>query len=154
MTYFQDLFAYDRSANERILAVCDGLSHAERTAPFPELGGSILELLGHIVGVQEAFLALLTGGAARYPENGPFGQVRAAFASVAEGYLEAIPELERKLATPVFIPWFKREITIEQALTQVATHSVQHRAGVAAGIARAGHEAPGLDFIQWVAAER
>lgn len=154
MSHFGDLFAYDRSANELILAVCDGLSHEQRMAPFPELGGSVLELLGHIVGVQEAFLALMTGGAARYPEDGPYDQVRAAFASVAAGYEAAVPTLERKLATDVSIPWFKREITVEQALTQVATHSVQHRAGVAAGIARAGREAPELDFIHWVAAER
>jgi hypothetical protein len=33
---------------------------------------------------------------------------------------------------------------------QVATHSVQHRAGVCAGIARAGREAPNLDYIIWL----
>lgn len=147
MSYFAEFFAYDRSANERILAVCDDLSHEERVAPFPELGGSILELLNHTAGVEEAFLALMTGSEPFYPEERTYEQIRSAFASVAPGYEAAIPELQANLSAPVFIPWFKREITVEQALTQVATHSVQHRAGIAAGIARAGRAAPELDFI-------
>ena len=154
MSYFAALFTYDRDANERILAVCDQLSHHERTAPFPELGGSVLGLLGHIVGVEAAFLALMTGGEAQYPGDRTYEQIRSAFGSVASGYEAAIVELEANLSAPVFIPWFEREITIEQALTQVATHSVQHRAGIAAGIARAGREAPNLDFIHWVAKAR
>ena len=34
------------------------------------------------------------------------------------------------------------------------THSVQHRAGVCAGIGRAGFQAPGLDYIMWLNAHR
>ena len=73
------------------------------------------------------------------------------FAASASGYAAALPDLEARAGERFTVPWFGREFTFEQALSQVATHSVQHRAGICAGIFRAGLEAPGLDYIMWLA---
>ena len=65
------------------------------------------------------------------------------------GYREALPGLLERLDDTFELPWFGRSFTVEQALIHVPTHSVQHRAAVAAGIAKAGREAPTLDYMLW-----
>ncbi|MGE3073975.1 MAG: DinB family protein [Dehalococcoidia bacterium] len=150
MTNFRDLFEYNDWANQLVLKVTDELSDAELQAPMDELGGSALELLGHTAQTEAGFLALLTGKMERPPRVTEYRGIRERFAENSAGFLEKMPEFSGRLAERFLVPWFGREFTVEQGLTQVATHSVQHRAGVCAGIARAGKEAPGLDYIQWL----
>ncbi len=149
MSHFADLFEYNAWANQQVFALADQMSDDQRAADMPELGGSVLELLDHLVRVEQAFLALMTGGE-RPGRDRPYPEVRDALAASIAGYSEALPALEQRLAERFTVPWFEREFTIEQALTQVATHSVQHRAGICAGIHRAGLEPPGLDYIMWL----
>lgn len=149
MSHFADLFEYNAWANRQVFALTDQMTDEQRAAEMPELGGSVLELLDHTIRVEQAFLALMTGG--ERPDRGrPYSQVREALASSIAGYSDALPALERRIADRFAVPWFEREFTIEQALLQVATHSVQHRAGICAGIYRAGLEPPGLDYIMWL----
>ncbi|MGE0600712.1 MAG: DinB family protein [Dehalococcoidia bacterium] len=150
MTDVQDLFEYNEWANRAVLTVTDELSAAEMQAPMDELGGSALELLGHMAQVEAAFLVLLTGGTERPPWVTEYGAIRERLTANSAGYLTALPALSSRFSERFTVPWFGREFTVEQGLLQVATHSVQHRAGICAGIARAGREAPGLDYIQWL----
>ena len=150
MALFDDLFAYNDWANHQLLAITDDLTAAQLAAPMPELGGSTLDLLGHLAQVEAAFLALMTGEERPQREDRPYDEVKALLVRNAAGYVSALPRLYRRLGDNFEVPWFGRSFTIEQALTQVATHSVQHRAGIAAGIARAGLEAPDLDYIIWL----
>ena len=144
-------FAYNRWANERVLAATDQMSAEQLAAEMPELGGSTLELLDHAARVEQAFLALMTGTELPPRVVRTYEEVRAGFAASASGYAAALPDLEARAGERFTVPWFGREFTFEQALSQVATHSVQHRAGICAGIFRAGLEAPGLDYIMWLA---
>lgn len=154
MTNFADLFEYTAWANAQVLAVTDGMTEAELAAEMKELGGSTLGLLDHTAQVEAAFLALTTGRERPPRQDRPYAAVKELLEANAAGYREALPDLEARLQEPVEVPWFRRSFTIEQCLTQVATHSVQHRAGICAGIARAGREAPGLDYIMWLAKYR
>ncbi len=154
MMQFGDLFEYNLWANETILAATDQLA-AGLDTPMPELGGSALHLLDHLALVEAAFLALMSGDGRPPRENDrPYVEVRKALKAVDAGFIAAIPNLEKRLAESFEVPWFGRTFTIEQGLTQVATHSVQHRAGIAAGIARAGGTVEDLDYIMWLYAKR
>lgn len=151
MTNFSDLFDYNDWANQAVLAVTGTMTPEQLAEPMPELGGSALDLLAHASRVESAFLALLMDDIALVAaEHRDYAAIRETFANVSLGYRQHMPEFERRLSDRVFVPWFKREFTVDQLLLQVATHSVQHRAGVCAGIARAGKQAPGLDYIMWL----
>lgn len=149
MTLFVDLYDYNRWANERVLEVTGRMTDAQLTVEMPELGGSVLELLDHTARVEQVFLTLLTSGEPP-PRGRPYEAVCQGFADSATGYAAALTGLEARMAERVTVPWFGRDFTVEQILLQVATHSVQHRAGICAGIARAGFEAPDIDYIQWL----
>lgn len=151
MSQFADLFEYNRWANALVLEATDRMTEEQRAAEMPELGGSVLYLLDHLARVEEGFLILMTGGERPGREARTYAQVRDAYSANAAAYAAALPGLEQRLAERFSVPWFQREFTIEQALLQVTTHSVQHRAGICAGIYRAGLEAPGLDYIMWLA---
>jgi uncharacterized damage-inducible protein DinB len=120
-----------------------------------ELGGSVLYLLDHLASVEAAFLGLMTASGSRPSgDPRPYAEIRALFAANSAGYQAALRHLLPRIEERFEVPWFGRSFTIEQGLLHVATHSVQHRAGVAAGIARAGAEAPGLDYIMWLSRHR
>ena len=150
MSNFADLYEYNEWANSLVLAATDQLAAEQLAAEMAELGGSVLELLDHTARVEQAFLALMTGGERPPRVDRSYAEVKSAFAASVAGYRAALPGLESRLGERFLVPWFEREFTIEQALTQVATHSVQHRAGICAGIFRAGIEPPGLDYIMWL----
>ncbi len=151
MAQFEDLFEYNEWANQQVLTVTDDLSPEQLAAPMPELGGSALDLLAHTAKVEAAFLGLMMDDPSRLaPEMSEYARIREVFATAAAGYRECLPGLTGDLGKRFEVPWFGRQFTVEQALLQVATHSVQHRAGICAGIARAGKDAPNLDYIHWL----
>ncbi|MBI2761101.1 MAG: DinB family protein [Chloroflexi bacterium] len=154
MTSFSDLFEYNTWANGQLVALTDHLSSAELEAPMPELGGSVLELLEHASLVEAAFLGLMTGSGPRPDRERGYAEIRETFRTTSDGYRDAMPGLETRLGQPFEVPWFGRTFTIEQGLLQVVTHSVQHRAGIAAGIARARRDVPSLDYIIWLSKHR
>ena len=154
MSQLIDLFEYTGWANGLVLDATSRMSDDQLAAPMPELGGSVLELLDHTALVEQAFLALMTGSERPPRGDRNYEQVRAAFAASAAGYAAALPDLERRREEHFTVPWFEREFTIEQGLLHVVTHSVQHRAGICAGIHRAGLESPGLDYIMWMSSYR
>ena len=149
MSQVTELFEYNAWANEQLFVICDDLSAEALAADFPELGGGILELLDHMTAVERAFLTVTTGGDVKRPEPRTYAQVREDFGRLSVEWAAAAPDLEKRLGESFLVPWFGREIRVEQGLTQAMTHSVQHRAGVCAGLARAGREAPNLDYIHW-----
>jgi uncharacterized damage-inducible protein DinB len=151
VSYLRDLFEYNLWANEVILAATDQLSPDALATPMPDLGGTPLELLDHTALVQAGFLGLLTGaGRPAHAGDRLYIEVRDALRSSSDGFIAELPKLERRLGDSIEVPWFGRSFTVEQALLQVATHSVQHRAGIAAGVAHAGGTVENLDYIAWL----
>ena len=151
MTHFDDLFDYNAWANAQVLAVTDQMSEEQLEREMPELGGSALGLLDHLAQVEAAFLAVMSGRERAARTTRPYAAVRTALEANAEGYRAAMPGFLERLDERFELTWFGRSFTIEQGLLQVATHSVQPRAGICAGIALAGKEAPLLDYIAWCA---
>ena len=131
MSLFDDLFEHNDWANQQLLAVTDELTQEQLDALMPELGGSVLGLLTHTALVETAFLGLVSWEQILRPkEDWAHAEIRELFGTTAEGYRRELSKLMNRLADNVEVPWFGRSFTIEQALVQVATHSVQHRAGV------------------------
>ncbi len=155
MSRFADLFEYNRWANGLVLAATSRMSGEALSAPMPELGGATIGLLEHLAQVQANFFGIMTGSGRPPREEGrPYDAIAALVRQTDEGFLDALPSLEARLEDRFELPWFGRTFTIEQGLIQVATHSVQHRAGISAGIARAGLKLADLDYIIWCAEQR
>lgn len=155
MSVFSDLFEYNRWANNLVLAATSQMSPEALAAPMPELGGSTLGLLEHLAQVQANFYRTMHGVDRPPRADGlPYERIVEILRKSDEDFLAALPSLEARLQDRFALPWFGRSFTVEQGLTQVATHSVQHRAGISAGIARSGLTAANLDYIAWCAEPR
>lgn len=155
MSYLADLLAYNAWANAVVLAATDELTGEQLAFSMPELGGSALELLDHTAQVQANFLGIMTGaGRPGRGEDRTYPAMRALLTSTSDGLCAALPDLERRANALFELPWFGRSFTIETGVIQVATHSVQHRAGICAGVARAGREVRTLDYIAWASEYR
>ena len=146
-----ELFQYHGWANERILTACAGLATAELAAPMPDLYGSPLETLTHLVSVEANYLRLMRGQPT-YPEH--LEEVMAAIEksrAASDGYLRLIAEVQSDdLERPFRMPGLNRDLSLEQGLIQVATHSTQHRADLASSLTRLGKEPPALDYVQYL----
>ena len=127
-----ELFRYDSWANERMLTACAGLATDQLAAPMPDLYGSPLETLTHLVSVEANYLRLMRGEPTQAEH---FEVVIAAIErsrAASDGYLRLIAELESEhLERPFRMPGLNRDLSLEQGLIQVATHSTQHRADLA-----------------------
>jgi uncharacterized damage-inducible protein DinB len=151
VTILAELLAYNAWANERVLEACRGLSAEQLQAPQGDMYGPVLDTLRHILEVEAGYLALIAGAGRPPPAAEGLAALTDQSKSVAVGYERLLGSagasgLERRFS----IPWFEREVTVEQGLAQVVTHSLQHRADVAGALTRAGIEPPPLDFVLFV----
>lgn len=113
--------------------------------------------VGHLVGVQEAFLAMLTGDAAQGPPAGPpadFAQLKERAAASHDKLNALLADAgEAQLAATVHIPWFPDPpcvITKAEALVQVAMHSQHHRGQLMTRLRDLGGEPKNVDWIIWL----
>jgi uncharacterized damage-inducible protein DinB len=113
--------------------------------------------VGHMIGVQAGFLAVLRGETPGGPPAGPPPAFEAlkARAETSHASLGAFlstlqsPELLRK----VQIPWFPEPpciITIAEALVQVAMHTQHHRGQLMTRLKDFGGEPKNVDWIIWL----
>jgi uncharacterized damage-inducible protein DinB len=113
--------------------------------------------VGHVVGVQEGFLAVLRGEAPGRPPDGPpptFDALKdraiashAALRAFADGLDESA------LARRVQIPWFPEPaciITVAEAMVQVAMHTQHHRGQLMTRLKDFGGEPKNVDWIIWL----
>ncbi|MGH2457769.1 MAG: DinB family protein [Chloroflexota bacterium] len=56
-----DLFRYNQWANERVFGVCERLDPALHTETAAGANGSIENTLSHLMGVEDAYLAMIRG---------------------------------------------------------------------------------------------
>lgn len=148
---YRDLLEYNAWANTAVLSVLDRLSEEELKREMPELGGSTLNLLEHIQAVEANFLATINGQPRPPRGNAPtYHDIRAMLCETDAAYLAQVDSLAARQHDSFEVAWFQRSFEVGQALVQVVTHSIQHRAALCAGIALAGWDAPGLDYIHWL----
>jgi uncharacterized damage-inducible protein DinB len=68
---------------------------------------------------------------------------------MAHGYRDFLSELTAaKLQRSFQMPGLGCDLTIEQGIIQVVTHSTQHRADLASALTRLGVTPPPLDYVQ------
>jgi len=111
----------------------------------------------HLIGVQQGFLAILTGKEPGGPKPGPpdtFEELRTRAQTCHTGLRELIAAMPPdKLSQTVQIPWFENPpcvITVAEALVQVAMHSQHHRGQCMTRLKDLGGEPKNVDWIIWL----
>jgi uncharacterized damage-inducible protein DinB len=113
--------------------------------------------VGHILGVQDGFLAVLGGTNPGMPTGGPppsYDQLKTRAQSSHAGLREFAATLDQeRLARMVRIPWFPEPpcvITVGEALVQVAMHTQHHRGQCMTRLRDLGGEPKDVDWIIWL----
>ncbi len=113
--------------------------------------------VGHLVGVQQGFLAVLRGEQLGKPPDGPppsFDELKSRAETSHAGlgaYAAALPSED--LARTVRIPWFPDPpciVTVAEALVQVAMHTQHHRGQCMTRLKDFGGEPKNVDWIIWL----
>jgi uncharacterized damage-inducible protein DinB len=147
-------FGYDAWANRTLLAIAATLSDEQLDAPAGYGHGSIRGTLQHLVRVQWWWRAVVTTSG-QTPQSGPeVGETIAEISAFHDTEARLMGEwlaqqTDETLATP-FTSVFRNQpfqIIPWQALTQMITHSMQHRSELAVWLTAAGHSPGNLDFI-------
>jgi uncharacterized damage-inducible protein DinB len=117
--------------------------------------------VGHILGVQQAFLTILQGEVPGGPPDGPPPSYEALKTRATAGHLALrsfAASLEPEgLARQVRILWFPEPpclITVAEALVQVAMHTQHHRGQCMTRLKDFGGEPKNVDWIIWLWKEK
>ena len=149
-----ELYRYNVWANRRILDACAALDDAQTRAAMPGMYGSALETVSHLVGVEFNYLRLIAGQPTERRRFDDLASARERCLETDRGYLDLVGRLTvADLARTFHMPGLGRDLTVRQALIQVATHSTEHRADLAAAVTRLGGTPPPLDYVQYLAAD-
>jgi uncharacterized damage-inducible protein DinB len=146
--------------------LCDLLAHAEwANAVFFHAWGKspareheeMRQRVGHIVGVQDGFLAVLRGEAAGGPPGGAppsYDELKARAEKCHIGLRDVTASLDFAASLrKVQIPWFSDPpciITVAQALVQAAMHTQHHRGQCMTRLKDFGGEPKNVDWIIWL----
>ena len=113
--------------------------------------------VGHIIGVQAGFLAILRGESPGRPPDGPppsFDDLKTRAEQCHAGLRDFVAGLDSEaLARTVRIPWFPDPpcvITVAEALVQVAMHTQHHRGQCMTRLKDLGGEPKNVDWIIWL----
>jgi uncharacterized damage-inducible protein DinB len=113
--------------------------------------------VGHIIGVQQGFLAVLRGEEPGSPPSGPPPSFEALTDRARTGHAglrEFAAGLDAEaMARTVRIPWFPDPpciITVAEAMVQVAMHTQHHRGQCMTRLKDFGGEPKNVDWIIWL----
>ena len=113
--------------------------------------------VGHIIGVQQAFLAMLRGETHREPPTGPpqsFDELKTRAVTSHTDLRNYTAALQPDaLARTLRIPWFPEPpcvISVGDALMQVAMHTQHHRGQCMTRLKDFGGEPKNVDWIIWL----
>ncbi len=142
------------------------LAHAEwANAVFFKIWGKspardneeLRQRVGHIIGVQSGFLAILRGESPGSPPQGPppdYESIKARARSCHQALREFAAALSvDDLSRMVRVPWFPEPpcvITVAEALVQVAMHTQHHRGQCMTRLRELGGEPKNVDWIIWL----
>ncbi len=151
-TQLQSLVAYNRWADDRILASADAIPDDEFARDDAD-GLALQRALLHAVRTQLWWLSNWTGTQPPASEKSRKGlrdayadahvRLDALVASTGDAGWERMIEFEFQPGTPLRLPMW-------QTLTQVMLHGIQHRAEAAVLLTRAGHSPGNMDYILWL----
>jgi uncharacterized damage-inducible protein DinB len=113
--------------------------------------------VGHIIGVQQGFLAILHGATPGGPPGGPppsYDALKARAESSHAALRDYVAKLDpAALDRTVHVVWFPDPpcvVTIAQALVQVAMHWQHHRGQCMTRLKDFGGEPKNVDWIIWL----
>jgi uncharacterized damage-inducible protein DinB len=113
--------------------------------------------VAHVLGVQDGFLAVLTGKAPDRPLDAPpasYEELKKRAIASHRGLREFVATLTSDgLARTVQIPWFPDPpcvISVAEALVQVAMHTQHHRGQLMTRLKDFGGEPKNVDWIIWL----
>ena len=150
-TQMKSLAAYNRWANDKIVAIADSLADDSLAAEAAH-GSSILDTLAHTVGTQLFWLNNWTGLKSQYDF---------ARAGLVEAFADSHERMDALVAATDEAGWARviefsfpgtptLRLPMWQTFGQVMYHGMQHRAQVAEGLTRLGHSPGDLDYIIWL----
>ncbi len=152
METLSELYRYNAWANCRIVVSCAALPVEGLAVEMPAMYGSVLETLGHLIGVEYNYLRLIEGQSMERRSLPTVDLAREACLATDAAYVTLVGELtESALDRTFYMPGLKRDLTVRQALVQVALHSTEHRADLAAALTRLGGTPPPLEYVQYLA---
>lgn len=113
--------------------------------------------VGHIVGVQSAFMSIFKGEQPGGPPGGPpptYEQLKARAETTHADLSNFTANQDAEtLSRTMHIPWFPDPpcvITLDQALVQVAMHTQHHRGQCMTRLKDFGGQAKNVDWIIWL----
>jgi uncharacterized damage-inducible protein DinB len=149
LQFLRDLLAHAEWANAVFF-------HAWEKSPARD-HEELRRRVGHIIGVQRGFLAVLSGQTPGGPPAGPppsFAELKARAEVCHAGLNEFMAALESDgLTRTVRIPWFPDPpcvLTTAEALVQVAMHTQHHRGQCMTRLKDFGGEPQNVDWIIWL----
>jgi uncharacterized damage-inducible protein DinB len=152
MSDLAELHRFNAWANRRLLAGVRQLPPDQLEEVRDGMYRSILGVLAHLAQVEAAYLTLMTGRPSGRPAlPGSLAETEAMLGSTADGLVELAGCAD--LARTFHIPWFGRDFTLFQGLSQVLTHSMNHRADVNQWLPRFGLESTDQDYIDLALSE-
>ena len=148
--YFTRLYQYTFWADAKVWDCIMALDEGQYTQDLDYSRGSIRDQWVHAISTANLYLTLLTGGnpvpldAADFPDRASLRHQWEATREMALAYVAALTpdEVARTISwpgRPMIIVW--------EALTQVAMHSMDHRAQILAGLHQLGAPTVEQDFI-------
>ena len=158
---FASLFAYNRWADERVLAACRGLSPEQYARELPGGMTPLRSTLVHLAGATHAWARRLAGETVtKLPadEDVPTFDGAARMLAEAQAALDRLaPSLTpERLATIFTYRNLKNEeksLPLWCVLRHVVNHGSYHRGQIAVKLKRLGVEPPQTDFVFWAIEE-
>ena len=149
LSFLRDLLAHAEWANAVFF-------HAWAKSPARD-HEEMRRRVGHILGVQQGFLAILQGEPPGAPPDGPpasFDDLKTWAEKCHADLRDFAAGLgEEGLARQVQIPWFPPPpcvLTVAEALVQVALHTQHHRGQLMTRLKDFGGEPKNVDWIIWL----
>ena len=149
LTFLRDLLAHAEWANAVFF-------HTWGKSPARD-HEEMRQRVGHVVGVQDGFLAVLRGEAPGFPPGGPpptFEELKSRAEASHAGLRALVGSLDAEaLARTVRVPWFPDPpcvITVAQALVQAAMHTQHHRGQLMTRLKDFGGEPKNVDWVIWL----
>jgi uncharacterized damage-inducible protein DinB len=149
LAFLRDLMAHAEWANAVFFHVWGNSAAREHE--------DLRRRVGHIIGVQSGFLAVLRGETPGGPPGGPppsYEELKARAQVCHGGLRDYTAGLQADVLTrTVRIPWFPDPpcvITVAEALVQAAMHTQHHRGQCMSRLKDYGGEPKNVDWIIWL----
>jgi uncharacterized damage-inducible protein DinB len=145
----EDAFGHHVWATVRLIEACSSLASDQLASPVAGTYGSILDTLRHLVGSDDWYLYVITGGLRpRIDEDGmDLGELRDAAESHAEAWTAVLAE-GRDPDTVVIAhrpDGSEGHAPLGIRLAQVLHHGTDHRSQICTGLTALGVEPPDID---------